>query len=133
MNTERNFAERLKQSWSGFAIGTGFGLLVTGFLLCVFALIMTIGGVPDGLVNLFVFLTACGGAFACGFFALAKLKNSGLWNGMIAGGIFFLLQLILGLLWGAESVFSLSTLLFLILDLLAGAGGGIVSVNLLGK
>lgn len=133
MGTERNFAERFKRSWTGFLIGTGFGVLAAGLLLCAFALILSLGGVPDGLMNVFVFFTAFGGAFACGFFTLAKLKHGGLWNGLIAGGIFFLLQLILGLLFGGGSVFSLSTPLFLALDLAAGGLGGIASVNLPGR
>ncbi|PWM46433.1 MAG: TIGR04086 family membrane protein [Clostridiales bacterium] len=113
-----------------YLFGVLAGSVVVTVMLCIGALILTVGGVPDGLIAAFAYIAVALGAFSAGYTALRMLRSSGILNGVITGVIMFVLQFFLSLAFSEGKVFSLQTLIYLLINCLLAALGGVAGVNI---
>ena len=112
----------------GVLWGVLAGETVTVLLLLLFALVMTLAGLPLAAADWLSAIAFCFGAFASGFFASRIVKQKGLLIGLICGVILTVIMFLIG------TVFSkIDTSLFLLLkaagSILFGIIGGILGVN----
>lgn len=113
------------------ATGTGMicGMLTSVILMCIFALVMTQGGLlPVAVINYLTaaFLTA--GAFVGGWIAARLNRGAGLIAGALTGaGMLAVLVLTAALKGNAD--FTSLTLIKLAAALLGGAAGGALGVG----
>ena len=112
----------------GVLWGVLAGETVTVLLLLLFALVMTLAGLPLAAADWLSAIAFCFGAFASGFFASMIVKQKGLLIGLICGVILTVIMFLIG------TVFSkIDTSLFLLLkaggSILFGIIGGILGVN----
>ena len=112
----------------GVLWGVLAGETVTVLLLLLFALVMTLAGLPLAAADWLSAIAFCFGAFASGFFASMIVKQKGLLIGLICGVILTVIMFLIG------TVFSkIDTSLFLRLkaagSILFGIIGGILGVN----
>ena len=112
----------------GVLWGVLAGETVTVLLLLLFALVMTLAGLPLAAADWLSAIAFCFGAFASGFFASMIVKQKGLLIGLICGVILTVIMFWIG------TVFSkIDTSLFLLLkaagSILFGIIGGILGVN----
>ena len=112
----------------GVLWGVLAGETVTVLLLLLFALVMTLAGLPLAAADWLSAIAFSFGAFASGFFASMIVKQKGLLIGLICGVILTVIMFLIG------TVFSkIDTSLFLLLkaagSILFGIIGGILGVN----
>ena len=112
----------------GVLWGVLAGETVTVLLLLLFALVMTLAGLPLAAADWLSAIAFCFGACASGLFASMIVKQKGLLIGLICGVILTVIMFLIG------TVFSkIDTSLFLLLkaagSILFGIIGGILGVN----
>ena len=104
------------------------GAAVCVILSMIFALIMTLSVIPDGMVTVFSMIAAAGGAFACGAVAVLRIGSGGLVNGLISGILFFVVHMLLTAVFGGA--FTASAFVFAAVDIVVSAVGGIAAINI---
>jgi len=131
MSGKKRTADRpLYKKYLGAALlGGGIGMAVQLAVLCLFALLMSSGGLTGEAIPFFSGAALCVGAFAGGFAVSRRLREKGLLMGAGSGIWMFLIYLLLGLLFGRVQA-APALLSGLLLSAVSAAVGGVVGVNL---
>ena len=113
-----------------FAIGALAGIIVSAAFMCLFALLLSSGIIPEGAIGALAGISVGLAAFVTGFLSVFLIKSNGLLNGAVAGIVFFICQTLFSFALGDGQLISVQMLIYLAVDIILAAIGGIMSVNI---
>lgn len=110
------------------ALSVGAGALVTFFMLCAFALLMSVRDLPHSAVSPMSILAVAAGTILAGYCCARILRERGLLWGLCCGTVFFLLAFFCELMLLGQPVGILALYKFIIYAA-SGMIGGVLGVN----
>jgi putative membrane protein, TIGR04086 family/integral membrane protein, TIGR04097 family len=108
--------------------GTLVSLATSMIMLLVFALVMTVKNVPQGVVPTLTAASIAIGSFAGGFTGARMHRKSGLFVGVVIGLCMYVLLMLAGLAFRSKGV-DTTTLIKLVVSVISGGIGGVIGVN----
>lgn len=130
INTEES---EIKKNTIRIIKGSIFAILLSLFLLLIYALILTYTNIPETTITPVVIIITAISILLGSIFSVRKIKKNGLINGGIVGLIYILTLYFTSSMCLVGFSISINSIIILISGIVAGMLGGIIGVNLYKK
>lgn len=110
-----------------------FAVVITMVLFLIFSLVLSLGWLGNGSINVINNFIRIFSAFGGGLLGGRLAKGKGYMNGAIIGGIYMILAIFLSMLFVSTFVFDATVLVDFIAGVIGGTVGGMLGRILFGK